>query len=189
MSDDLVSEILEAIAHFVERQQLVVQAVRDLDIDIEATGRWGSAIWCRQGDQRPSRPLSASASDEARSMWEAIQRARTRRAVTQQGSWGDSGEWVYFLHGKGCMLRNIATGEMIGWNCPNARAFDPYFFLEHLRWRLETEEGNLPRIREIVASSSEGLESVIQLLKRMIEAGLINPDWTLPEDTSEKAVR
>ena len=186
-NDLLIVEVLGAIAHFIERQKLVAQAMQDLDIDLDDVGKGGAAIWSQQGIQEPLPPLPASASDEAKELWEAAQRAQSRRPVASQGVWGDSGEWIYLLHGKGCRLRSTLTGEVIDWDCPNVEAFDSYFFLNHLRWRLETEEeSSLPRIREWVSRSPDGLESIIQLIKQMIENGLINPDRTLPKGTPRK---
>src|SRR5689334_11936237 len=147
ISSDLTSEILEAVAHFIERQQLVVQVMEELDIDLKDTGRWGNVIWTKQGVQTPQPPLRASASDSSKKLWEAIERARSRKPIKSVGTWRGSGEWTYSLHGKGCMLRNSITGEEIDWDCPNPRRFDRYFFLEHLRWRLETEKDSFPQIR------------------------------------------
>ncbi len=180
--DLLTTEVLGAIAHFIERQALVARIMQDLDIDLDDVGRWGAAIWTQQGGKGPPLSLPASASDESRELWEAIRRARSRRPVAQQGTWGDAQEWQYFFHGKGCRLRNTLTGEVIDWDCPNVEAFDPYCFLDHLRWRLETQdERHLPQIREWVSHSSQGLEMeiIIQRLNQLVEEGLINPDWTL----------
>lgn len=183
-SDPLIAEVFGAIAHFIDRQKLVAQAVKDLDIDLEDVGKYGAAVWSQQGNQEPLPPLSStSASDQARGLWKAVQRARCRKPVAQRGIWGDSEEWTYFLHGKGCRLHNVLTGEVINWDCPNVEAFDPYFFLDHLRWRLETEEeSNLPNIKEQVSLSSDGLESIIQTIEQMKANGFINPDWTLSGD-------
>jgi len=182
-NDLLIAEVLDAIAHFIERQKLVARVMQELDIDLGDVGRWGSGIWSQQGTQEPLLSLPTSASDEERGLWEAVQQARSRRPATQQGVWGNSGEWTYFLHGKGCRLRNTLTGEVIDWNCPDIEAFDPYFFLDHLHWRLEVEEeNNLPRIRKWISRSPDGLESIIQLINQMIENRLINSDWTLPKD-------
>jgi hypothetical protein len=184
-SDLLIAEVLGAIVHFIERQKLVVQAMKDLDIDLEDVGKSGTAIWSQQGSQKPLPPLPASASGEAKELWAAVKRARSRRPVAQQGVWGDSGEWTYFLHGKGCRLRNTLTGEVIDWDCPDVKAFDPYSLVDHLRWRLETEhENSLPSIRKWVSHSPDGLDSIVQLLIQMVEGGLVNPDWTLPRSAA-----
>jgi len=180
--NSLLSEVLGAIAHFVGRQKVVAQAMQDLDIDLDDVGRWGAAVWSQQGIQEPLSPLPDMSSDEARELWRAVQRARTRRPVAQHGTWGDSGVWVYYLHGKGCRLHNTLTGEVIDWDCPNVEAFNPYFFINHLRWRLETEDkSSLSSIRDWVSQSPDGLESIIRLVEQMKETGLVNPDWTLPK--------
>jgi hypothetical protein len=181
---NLISEILEAVAYFIKRQQFVVQVIKDLDIDPIDMGRWGSGIWTQQGKQHPSPNLSAPTSDAATAVWEAIERARSRRAVNQTGKWGKSEEWDYFLHGKGCMLRNSLTGEEIDWDCPNPQRFNRYFFLEHLRWRIKMEKDNLIQIRKKAENSPNGLDFIIQALEEMVEAGLINRDYTLPNQSS-----
>jgi len=76
----------------------------------------------------------------------------------------------------------MLTDEVIDWNCPKIEAFDPYFFLDHLRWQLETEDtSSLPQIRKWISSHPRGIESMMPVLEYMMGMGLINPDWTLVE--------
>ncbi len=179
----LITEVLEAIAHFIARQKLVAQVMQDLDINLDDVGKWGALIWGQQGTQESFPPLPTSTSDEAREFWKALQRAKSRRAVIQQGIWSKSKEWIYFLHGGGCRLSNTFTGEVIDWDCPDVESFDPYSFLNHLSWRLEVEEEySLKRIREWISNKAEPLEeSILELLNQMVEDGLINSDWTLSD--------
>lgn len=172
-------ELYKAIAYFVERQQLVAQAMRDLGLDLEEVAKWGTAAWFSgQGTHEPH--LYEGASDEEQELYNIMMRARVRE-LPPTGFWGDKDEWEYFLHGNGCRLRNVNTGEPINWNCPNILAFDPYFFLHHLEWRIESRyrEDELYHTRRWIEQHSDGLQSIITLIKEMIDVGLINQDFTL----------
>lgn len=176
-------EIYRAITHFIERQQLVAQAMRDLGLDLEEVGRWGAAAWASsQGkDKKPKFNLAENASDEMRELFDVAKRAEARR-LSQSGVWGDMGEWEYFLHGNGCRLHNVHSEEVIDWNCPNVLAFNPHFFLEHLRWRLESHyrEDELQYTEGWIQQHPEGLRAIITLIEEMVDNGLINRDLTLP---------
>ena len=176
-------EIYKAIAYFIERQHLVAQAMRDLGLDLEEVGKWGAAAWTsgQETGKEPNFDLDESASDE---MWELFNVARraVARKLPQSSVWGNTGEWTYFLHGTGCRLHNTHTGEIIDWNCPNVLAFDPYFFLKHLEWQLESHyrDEELQYTREWIQQQPEGLKSIISLIDEMVDNGLIDRDLTLP---------
>lgn len=172
-------EVYQAIAYFIERQHLVAQAMQDLGLDLEEVGKWATVAWFSgQGTDKPR--LEEDASDEGRELFEVMKRAIARN-LSSTGSWGDTGEWTYFLHGQGCMLRNAHTGEIINWNCPNVLAFDPYFFLDHLKWRLGSHhrEDELQYTRAWIQQQPEGFRSILSLIEEMINDGLINKDMTL----------
>jgi hypothetical protein len=182
-------EIYKSIAHFIKRQGLVAQAMHDLGLDLEEVGKYGAIAWASSAgkDKTPNFNLDENASDETREMFDVARRAEARQ-VSQVGSWGETGEWEYFLHGKGCRLRNVHTGEVIDWDCPNVLAFDPHFFLYHLEWQLETgfREDELRHTQQWIQQHPKGLKSVITLIQEMIDNGLINPDLTLPEGNPMK---
>ena len=66
----------------------------------------------------------------------------SERNLSQRGIWRDdeNNEWQYFLHGGGCRLTNMKTGEPIDWDCPDLNSYDKYKFLHHLEWQLSSPE-------------------------------------------------
>jgi len=62
--------------------------------------------------------------------------------LPQSGIWRDSenNEWRYFLHGSGCRLTNVNTGEPIDWDCPDVNKYDKWKFMFHLMWQLSSSE-------------------------------------------------
>lgn len=176
----LIQEIYKAISYFIERQKLVVKVLKDLDIDLHDMGEWGAAIWSQQGLSKASTVVTNSHLAQTDEFRKALLRARSKQPVVQQGTWSHGRNWIYFLHGKGCRLRNTLTGEVIDWNCPEVEAFDPYFFIEHLKWRLETEqEDSLPEIRKWISDHSQDFNSIIQIIDHMVSLGLITFDWKI----------
>jgi hypothetical protein len=179
----LMAEMLDAIAHFINRQKLVAEAIKDLNIDLNDMGRWGAVIWSQQGVSAPLQSPPSSNLAETKKLWKALQKARYKNPVTQEGIWETKKEWNYFLHGKGCTLRNSYTGEVISWDCPDINAFNPHFFLEHLHWRLDVEDDNsLPMIRQWISHPSNETKELINIINQMREIGLINNNWTLPKE-------
>jgi hypothetical protein len=53
---------------------------------------------------------------------------------TALGFWGDANEWKYFLHGAGCHVTHIETGEVIGWDAATLTRFDPYWLADWIHW-------------------------------------------------------
>lgn len=68
-----------------------------------------------------------------------------RRIIDEQGKlphrplpiWKN--DWECFAHGHGCRLIHLRTGERIEWDAPDPKTFNPHWFINHLKWRLENE--------------------------------------------------
>jgi hypothetical protein len=63
---------------------------------------------------------------------EFVKKYETKQ-VSFEGSWAD--EWVYKLHGIGCELKNIHTGELFDWDISDPEIFGKVEFIDHLHWR------------------------------------------------------
>jgi hypothetical protein len=94
--------------------------------------------------------------------------------AASRGQWGE--EWDYGLHGSGCLIVNQHTGEPIDWNAPDPHAFDPYFFIHHLKWRLD-HKADLPLLRAHI--EAHGAKSVATLITDLVADGIISPEYHL----------
>lgn len=147
-------ELYQAIRYFVERQQLVVQAMLAMKLDINAIGKFGALGWASsassENGQKPSERFEKEpADDHERKLYNILKRSEEIR-VPRKGIWKEkSGQvWNYVLHGGGCLLENPETQEPIDWDCPNPKAFDDFFFIRHLDWRLKQGDDELRYIHE-----------------------------------------
>jgi hypothetical protein len=103
------------MCYFIERQRIVCLAMLDLDpYALKAGGDtlFGIAI-------SPYIDASANFRSENRGIWK--------------------NEWKYRLHGIGCELVNIHTGEPLEWDAPDPDSFEFSWFWEHLGWRLKQD--------------------------------------------------
>ena len=184
-------EFCEAIAYFIERQDLAAQAMLDLGLDLEEVGEYGAIAWVSSAThilKDVERPLDLYT--EGSDLYNVAKRAEAIR-VPQEGIWKDydHNEWKYFLHGGGCRLTNTKTGEPIDWNCPNRLSFTPWFFCFHLEWQLDSPERKDKLhhtrnwIQSIQTQESDWVNVTVRieaLIREMINDGLINQDRTLP---------
>ena len=173
-------EIYDAIAYFIERQKLVAQAMIDMGLDLEEVGEYGSLVWSSNENVADAQLLEDDAleDEQLRKIFAIAKRARARR-LPQKGIWKDKNndEWKYFLHGGGCLLTNVHTGERINWNCPNVLAFDLWFFLDHLEWQLKS-----PDRKDKFQNTRYWIQTLAgTLISEMIEEGRINKNLTLNE--------
>ncbi len=105
------------IQKFVERQSLVLEAIRELRPDkvMRAENDDNSEIW-EQWSQED---------------WQALVLDYARRPAI--GNWGENQEWSYFLHGAGCRLIHKVTQERIEWDLGSLQTFDKFWFVNHLQ--------------------------------------------------------
>ena len=98
------SSIYELIKVYVDRQSLVLEALRELrpDFIIRVEGRISQQF--------------------TRDEWHTF----VRKYASQLGIgfWGENDEWAYRLHGIGCHLTHTITGEIIGWDLGSLKRFD-----------------------------------------------------------------
>jgi hypothetical protein len=113
--NDVQQLILTLIQQFVERQSIVLEAMKDLYFD---PGMW---------------------LDETPRSWSILSRQYSLKSP--MGIWiKDSVIWKYRLHGPGCDLVNQETGEPVQWDAPNLRRFDRYWFFNWIYWWIEQNQ-------------------------------------------------
>ena len=60
--------------------------------------------------------------------------------INDIGVWNKYGQWKYYLHGRGCRLTNLISGEIIEWDAPNITDFKPEWFLNWVNWVRKVNE-------------------------------------------------
>jgi len=165
-------ELHKAVRYFVERQQLVVQAMLDMKLDIDVIGRFGALSWIlSRSSENGQKPLDGfgnePANEHEKEIYEILKRSAEIR-VPRKGEWKDKSgqEWNYILHGNGCLLVNPETEEPIDWDCPNPKAFDIFFFRRHLDWRLKQGDNEIKHVRESYSEFEF-------MFSELVEGGLI----------------
>ncbi|MBN1287057.1 MAG: hypothetical protein JXB47_16775 [Anaerolineae bacterium] len=127
VADEFVEIVRNLIAYFVERQRFVALAMLDLHPRALAMGD----KTCLGVRLHPY----LKADDER----------RDNGTYAQLGVWKN--DWKHWVHGLGCRLTNIHTGEPIEWDAPDLRTFTLDWFWEHLKWRWEHDTED-PYVRE-----------------------------------------
>jgi hypothetical protein len=157
MVDYLQTAVHELIKRFVERQSIVLEALRDLRPDmIMRIERRGSPKDCTEMRQKYSK-------------------------ASNIGYWGKNNEWAYRLHGIGCHLTHTKTGEIIGWDVGSLKRFDWYWFIDHLEWLLNTdiERSDVRIVRAELSASEIDRDTlrklILPILEQLQEAEVIKP--------------
>jgi hypothetical protein len=180
-------ELYQAIAYFIERQQLVVQAMLDLKLDLDAIGKFGASGWVSSASSNDGKSLLDTFSqepinDRQRELFNAVKYAEEMK-VPGLGSWRDKSgvEWKYLLHGAGCSLKNVQTNEPLDWDCPNPKAFDKLFFYQHLEWRVnaQQDENALKWMKELLGEFESLRLLVNSLFADLLQDELIQECPTL----------
>lgn len=152
--DAVQRSLLARIEIYVRRQTVVLAAMRELRPDIVARSR-GEL----DGQQVA---------------------ALTRRYYRspQVGKWGEQ-QWNYFVHGGGCRLNHVVTGEPIEWDAGDLRRFDRYWFLHHLVWSFEHDKDqDTAALQQAVEVSGQSVQDFIfTRLEELRQAGALSePD-------------
>lgn len=173
--EQVKAELRNALAYFIERQKLVAQAMMELGLDLNEVGEFGEFgpivwAWNPQSENIASQDVIPEQIEKSNDPYEqkmiqlAIQ--ASERKLQQSGIWIDSekNDWKYFLHGSGCLLVNLKTGEPIDWNCPDVNRYDIWKFMSHLMWQLSSLErtGGLISTRIWASHSLEPLVNEIK---------------------------
>jgi len=162
------AELKEALAYFIERQKLVAQAMTDFGLDLNEVGEFGAFAWVsdpesdKQSSQGKIKPEIAKTNEPRLQKMLQVALRASERALSQSGTWrdGETSEWRYFLHGSGCRLTNMKTGEPIDWDCPDVKKYDKWKFMFHLMWQLSSSD----RSRKLISASTLTRETIESLL-------------------------
>lgn len=148
MTHQLIQEAVYAVLQqFVERQKIVLVALQNLRPDFFMPPK-----------------------DYPRDEWQKL-RCKYSQAPTT-GLWGKHDEWAYRLHGIGCHLTHIETGEVIGWDVGNIKRFDMNWFADYLKWFVQyiPESEQAKRIMKYVeVEDNEALQAFVKHVLEQLE--------------------
>lgn len=113
-------DILTMIATYIARQQLACEALAELRPDKIVIARM-----LAEGDDNLEELLSV---------------AEWNKDAPYSGFWNRYGNWRYSIHGNGCRLMNLETGEPLDWDAPDKEVFDLYFFVNWFMWVIKQEQ-------------------------------------------------
>lgn len=106
----MLNEMKFLIAEYVARQQLAYEAILQLS------------------------PFRLVAGDKSTGIDELLNLANKYKHIPSSGIWRRYGTWRYYLHGGGCRLTNIISGEPIEWDAPHLNRLYMGWFVNWLRW-------------------------------------------------------
>jgi hypothetical protein len=116
----------------------------------------------------------AQAIGELRPNW------RQRAGVSPVGNWGENKEWKYRLHGLGCELTNVETGEPLHWDVIGLTTFDRTWFAHFVGWLFDVEPDN-PDCLVLGASGATGewyelSEFIAKILNTLVDNGYLSTE-------------
>lgn len=180
MSEDekqlIKRELYDAVTHFIERQKLVAQAMVDLGLDLEEVGRYGALAWAADlPSDYAMIQFGAEKVPEGHKLYNMRKRVEALQ-LPDKGVWKDrdGNEWEYYLHGMGCRLTNIRTGEPIDWEC-NVPALEVWFFLQYLEWQLNSPDWKDRLVHTRKWVQTKDLDSVWELIREIDEEHHVQP--------------
>ncbi len=142
-------KMIEYIKLFLNRKQLVIQALLDI-----APGILTSTGLIKREDV-PRKP-------------------RTRKSDV--GSWGENEEWEYFRHGLGCLLIHTVTKERIEWDASNESTFDRYWFSNWLYWYSRNDiQGKTEAIADLPKDAFRNY--VFELITQLLKNGILIQEY------------
>lgn len=116
--NNLKRQLFYLVEIFVTRQAIVKKAMQEL------------------------RPDLLLRYDKSISTIELIEIAKAYLGTPFRGVWQDDNDWNYYIHGAGCRLTNMDTGEPLEWAAPNLDEFYDEWFLTWLNWYVENHEAS-----------------------------------------------
>jgi hypothetical protein len=126
--DEILENLENLVAYFIQRQHLVVLAM--LDIHPRALRNSNNRILGI--DLEPYLKI-----DREKFNWIRYSEDERIKHSLFRGIWKN--DWEFFRHGIGCQLIHLWTDEPIEWDAPDPYAIDVYWFSNHLAWRLKHE--------------------------------------------------
>jgi hypothetical protein len=93
--------------------------------------------------------------------------------VPASGTWG---AWKYMLHGSGCLLVHLTTGEPIEWDPPDLLTFDRFWLANWSAWYLEqpdSEDVYLTLMEELEGKTATINDLVFPTLNQLTKMGVL----------------
>jgi hypothetical protein len=106
----------------------------------------------------------AQAISELRPDW------RKRPEVPFVGYWGENNEWKYRLHGVGCELTHIETGEPLEWDVYGLTTFDHFWFAYYVQWLFDAEPDNPDCLRLIASGATRNSNELSKFIGTILDA-------------------
>lgn len=162
-SEDFLEIMRNLIAYFILRQHIVMLAMIDhkpiilsgkiVGMNLKPYRRAHTQRMLKLREEKTDN--SGTKEDEALPTWK--------------------GDWHYFPHGAGCLLRHVRTQEPIEWDGPDPDAFRIDWFINHLNWRLKNEAED-PYIQACVnwlKTQQADMEVVQKAIYRLIDIRIL----------------
>ena len=162
-SEEFLETVRNLVAYYVLRQQLVVLAMLDLNtINLSKVGELNIVPYLKPFRER------------RRKRWEAMSNTPNAEEVPESLIW--KGDWKHGVHGAGCLLVNLRTGEPIEWDGPDPNEFRIDWFMNNLIWRLknESEDPYIKACNDWLSSQQTNVDTVKKAIFRLIEKGVLN---------------
>lgn len=90
---------------------------------------------------------------------------------------GSNNEWKVWVHGIGCKLTNVESGEPIEWDAPDTQVFDAYWFSNWLTWHLKnsepTDATTALLTRHLAETDSDVKTLVFETVNQLLKAGIL----------------
>jgi hypothetical protein len=114
------SAVFALVRRFVERQQLVFDALMDLRPHFVIYADHRTKLTDKEGQE--------------------VSRLRLKYyRSSPSGYWGTDNEWEYYVHGGGCRLTHTVTKEPLDWDAPNIYRFDKFWLVSYLEWLFQQQ--------------------------------------------------
>jgi hypothetical protein len=167
MMDELSSSTLRLVHRFVKRQEVVAHAI---------------------GELRPDWMLRVRLDNDNESQVTELLRAVRKHAKTpQMGYWGKNKEWKYRLHGAGCELTNIETGEPLEWDVYGLTTFDRFWFAYYVLWLFNAEPDNPDSLGLIASGATRDRHELFVFIATILDA--LVEEHLLTTDGSWKGIK
>jgi hypothetical protein len=155
--DDIQNAIYRLAQRFVERQQIVRDAIQELQPYFLASPQdMGGEAYFR---------LAAFTGH-----------------IASTGVWR---EWDYFTHGMGCRLTHRETGERIEWDAPDLQRFENYWFVNWLIWLMQAhreDEDAAVLLKYAQGSTEEWLRKFVlaqlKVIPQVTVGIIVSEEWS-----------
>lgn len=140
----MLDKVILLMSEYIARQQITYDALMEL------------------------RPYSFMKVGENTTVEILMETVKNYAHIRDIGVWNKYGQWKYYLHGRGCRLTNLISGEIIEWDAPHVTDFKPDWFLNWVNWVKKVN-------RDYHELSIDEIPSVLNQLEKNGIIKLVNP--------------